>query len=291
MPQLSRSLALSTLAVLLLCARAAFAEGGPARAPADSLRFLRDGHELRVLTLEALRECCEPREVVIEDPYYGEEKRFRAFPLAAVLSRGFGETGRAASFADAELLLRARDGYTRTASGAQLLTDGAFLAFADAEHPDGRFFPIDRRQLDPAPFYLVWQGEGHDDTNRWPWPYQLVEIEIVDFAARFPHVPPPGAAEGSPAQRGFALFRASCIACHAINGEGGSVGPELNVPRSIVEYREPGQLKEFIRDPRSFRYTSMPSHPELTDADLDALVAYFTHMRAHKHDPGAGPGH
>jgi mono/diheme cytochrome c family protein len=118
-----------------------------------------------------------------------------------------------------------------------------------------------------------------------------VEIEIVDFAAKFPHVPPPGAANGSPAQRGFAIFRASCIACHAINGEGGRVGPELNVPRSIVEYREPVQLKEFIRDPRSFRYTSMPSHPELTDADLDALVAYFTHMRAHKHDPGAGPGH
>jgi mono/diheme cytochrome c family protein len=291
MPQISRPLALAVSAALLLGALTALAEGVATAPDSSTLRFLRDGRELRALTLGALLECCEPREVVIEDPYYGARKRFRALPLAAVLARGFGESARAASFADAELLLRARDGYTRTASGAQLLTDGAFLAFADAEHPDGRFFPIDRRQVDPAPFYLVWQGAGHRDTNLWPWPYQLVEIEIVEFAVKFPHVPPTGAAEGSPARRGFAIFRASCLACHSINGEGGKVGPELNVPRSIVEYREPGQLKEFIREPRDFRYTSMPSHPELTDADLDALLAYFTHMSAHKYDPGAGPGH
>jgi mono/diheme cytochrome c family protein len=273
------------LAVLAAGRASAAAAQGEVR-----LRFLRHGAEVATVSLADLRACCSPREVAVDDPYYGGPKRFRAFPLARVLRRGFGEAA-LQGFADAEVLLRARDGYARTTSGAQLLSPGAFLAFADAEHPAGAFFPIDRRQLDPAPFYLVWQGEGRSDPTLWPWPYQLVEIEIVDFAARFPHVPPPGAAEGSPARRGFAIFRAGCIACHAINGEGGTVGPELNVPRSIVEYRDPAQLKAFIRDPRSFRYTSMPSHPHLTDADLGALVAYFTHMSAHKHDPGPRSGH
>ncbi len=281
------------LAVRLLLTALACAAALPlcADEEAATLRFLRDGRELASVPLSGLLACCNAREVTVADPYYGAAKRFRALPLALVLERGFGAEARGAPFARAEILLRARDGYTRTTSGAQLLTEGAFLAFADAEHPEGRFFPIDRRQVDPAPFYLVWQGAGRGDTNLWPWPYQLAEIEVVDFAAKFPHVPPAGAAEGSPAQRGFAIFRASCIACHAINGEGGKVGPELNVPRSIVEYREAEQLKQFIRDPGSFRTTSMPSHRHLTDADLDALVAYFTHMRAHKHDPGAGIGH
>jgi hypothetical protein len=67
------------------------------------------------------------------------------------------------------------------------------------------------------------------------------------------------------------------------------VGPELNVPRSIVEYRDAATIKAYVRDPASFRYTSMPAHPHLSDADLDGLVAYFTHMSARKHDPGAGP--
>jgi mono/diheme cytochrome c family protein len=284
----ARALALGSAALIAATA----AEPGRAEPAAEAkLHFLRDGAELAALSLADLVACCAPREVAVDDPYYGAPKRFRAFPLRAVLERGFGDAAEGEAFATAELLLRARDGYTRTASGAQLRSDGGFLAFADAEHPAGAFFPIDRRQVDPAPFYLVWQGAGRADTNLWPWPYQLVEIEIADFAAKFPHVPPPGAAPGSPAQRGFASFRRSCIACHAINGEGGKVGPELNVPRSIVEYREPAQLKQFIRDPRSFRYTSMPPHPELTDADLDALVAYFTHMSAHKHDPGAALGH
>jgi mono/diheme cytochrome c family protein len=269
------------------CAPALAAE--PASSAA--LRFLRDGAVLRTLTLAELLACCAPREVAVDDPYYGGPKRFRALPLRAVLARGFATDVQSEAFAHAELLLRARDGYTRTASGAQLGSGGAFLAFADAERPGGGFFPIDRRQVDPAPFYLVWQGAGRADTNLWPWPYQLAEIEIADFATTFPHVSPPGAPPGSAAQHGFAIFRASCLACHAINGEGGTVGPELNVPRSIVEYRDPALLKQFIRDPRSFRYTSMPSHLELTDADLDGLLAYFTHMSAHKRDPGAGPGH
>ena len=29
----------------------------------------------------------------------------------------------------------------------------------------------------------------------------------------------------------------------------------------------------------------MPSHEHLTDADLDALLAYLRHMRAHPSDP------
>lgn len=290
-PSLARRLA-AALLTLTVGSGAVAAEPAPSAVapPAATLRLLRHGAQVASLPLAELLACCGPREVAVDDPYYGGPKRFRAVPLARVLARGFGKTADR-GFAEAEILLRARDGYTRTASGAQLLEEGAFLAFADAEHPGGGFFPIDRRQVDPAPFYLVWQGAGRSDTTLWPWPYQLAEIEIVDFAAKFPHVPPPGAAPESPPARGFAIFRASCIACHAINGEGGTVGPELNVPRSIVEYRDAAQLKAFIRDPRSFRYTSMPSHAHLTDADLDALVAYFTHMQGHKRDPGVAPRH
>jgi mono/diheme cytochrome c family protein len=98
-----------------------------------------------------------------------------------------------------------------------------------------------------------------------------------------------GAPEGSPARRGFAIFRRECVACHAVNGEGGSVGPELNVPKSVAEYRDAAWIKAYVRDPSAIRYTSMPSHLHLTDADLDALVAYFAHMSAHKNDPGPRP--
>jgi mono/diheme cytochrome c family protein len=271
------------LAALLLGLAAA-----PLRAGEVRLRFSRDGAAVGSLTREEIESCCEPRVVQLEDPYYGVHKRFLAVPLARVLAQGFGSQ-LAATLPEADILLRARDGYTRTASGALLLQDGGFLALGDADRKDGGFDPIDRRQVDPAPFYVVWTGAEQRDSARYPWPYQLVEIEIASFARTFPHVVPDGAPATSPARAGFEIFRRECIACHAINGEGGRVGPDLNVPRSIVEYRPKEQIEAFVRNPSSFRYTSMPAHEHLAQADLDALIAYFEFMSAHKHDPGGHP--
>ncbi len=61
------------------------------------------------------------------------------------------------------------------------------------------------------------------------------------------------------------------------------------MPRSIVEYRPIEQIKAYIRDPGTFRYTSMPAHPDLSPEDLDALIAYFEVMKTLKHDPGHAP--
>jgi mono/diheme cytochrome c family protein len=237
-----------------------------------------------------LRARCGVVTVSVEDPYYQEPRRFAACPLARVFELGFGASP--AALAGEDFLFVALDGYARTAPGSQLAEGGAYLALDDAaklERGESGFSAIDRRQLDAGPFYLVWTGEGRNDAHRYPWPYQLARIEAIRFEDRFPHTIPRGAAAGDPARRGFAIFRSGCISCHAVNGEGGRVGPELNVPRSIVEYRDAQQIKDYVRDPASFRYTTMPAHPHLSDADLDGLVAYFRHMSRHKHDPGPGP--
>jgi mono/diheme cytochrome c family protein len=264
-----------------------------AAAREDALRFERDGRLVREIPLADLREECHETEVVVErDPYYGKRKRFLACPLAQVFVLGFGVPPGA--LGDANVFLRARDGYLKPAPAALLAEPGGYLAFADAERvrgDDPGFEPIDRRQVDPGPFYLVWTGAEQADPHRYPWPYQLATIEIAPFEARFPHTAPVGEPAASAAWRGFAIFRRECVACHAINGEGGSVGPELNVPRSIVEYRPAEQIAAFVRDPQSFRYTSMPANRHLSDADLEGLVAYFRAMSQRKHDPRASGGH
>jgi len=275
-------------AALLFVALAA--QGAAAADYAPVLQFVRDGQTVRSVDLAALKAGCAVQTVTIDDPYYRRRKSFLACPLADVLRLGFAQPP--AALAGDSFLLRARDGYTKPASGAQLTAPGGYLAFADAERAHGDdpgWEPIDRKQADPGPFYMVWALPEQSDPEQYPWPYQLTTIEIASLDTVYPHVVPRGAAADSAAQAGFEIFRSQCIACHAINREGGTVGPDLNVPQSIVEYRPIEQIKAYIRDPGTFRYTSMPAHPQLTDHQLDDLVAYFTAMKSLKHDPGRAP--
>jgi mono/diheme cytochrome c family protein len=261
-----------------------------AAAYAPELHFVRDGAEVRTLDLAALQAGCTVQTVTLDDPYYQRRKSFRACPLADILRLGFAQP--AAALAGENFLLRARDGYAKPATGAQLTTPGGYLAFADAERAHGDdpgWEPIDRKQADPGPFYMVWALPQQTDPEQYPWPYQLTTIEIASMESVYPHTVPRDTAEGSPARAGYQTFRMQCLACHAINREGGTVGPELNVPQSIVEYRPAEQIKAYIRDPSVFRYTSMPPHSQLSDRQLDELIAYFTAMKALKHDPGHSP--
>lgn len=253
--------------------------------PAAELRFVRDGAVVKRIDRETLRSSCASATVEVDDPYYGKKKRFLACPLADVARLGFGAAPSAVATSD--VLLRAADGYEKPTTGAKLAEAGGWVAFADADRVGGGFEPIDRKQVDPGPFYVVWTGAEQREERGYPWPYQLVEIAIERFEARYPHVSPRASVAGSAAWRGFELFRGHCFSCHSMNGEGGKIGPDLNVPQSIVDYRPAEQIRAYIRDPRTFRYSSMPAHPHLTDADLDALLAYFAAMSQAKHDPGA----
>lgn len=259
----------------------------PVRAADDEveLRFYRDGREVARLSRAQLTRAAGTEDVAGYDPYYKRPKRWRALPLAAVLRAGFGAADPGTLSAE-DFVLRARDGYTVPIPGSRLLEGGAALAIADLDVP--AWEPIGPQRAHPGPFYLVWRRPEQRDLTTHPRPWQLAAIEIVAFEKRFPHTLPQGLPPNAPAWRGLALFRGECIRCHAINREGGRTGPELNVPQSIVEYRPEPQIRAYIRDPRTFRYGNMPPHPGLTDADLDALLAYFRAMKDRKVDPDAG---
>jgi mono/diheme cytochrome c family protein len=263
------------------------------------LRFERDGALVREIDRATLVAECGVRPIVVEaDPYYEKRKHFLACPIARVLELGFGA---ARGPVDQNYFFRARDGYMKPASGVRLAESGGWLALADlgddsatrtpeewdasSSGGDHRWEPLGRAAVDPGPFYLVWTGPDQADVHRYPWPYQLAAIEIAGFETLYPHTVPRGAVAGDPARAGFGIFRTECVSCHAINGEGGKVGPDLNIPRSIVEYRPAAQIKAFIRDPGSFRYTSMPSHLHLSARDLESLVSYFRAMKDQKFDP------
>jgi mono/diheme cytochrome c family protein len=252
------------------------------------ITFAIRGKTLRSLTRRQLTDAIAVETFTAFDPYYGKPKTYRALPLDRVLNEGFA--GSDLALREQHFVLAAIDGYTVPIDGSALLAGGAYIAIEDVDAPQWQ--PIGPQQANPGPYYLVWRGKDQVDLALYPRPWQLARVEISEFAVSFPHTVPADEPEDSPARRGFAIFREQCIRCHAVNRDGGRVGPDLNVPKSIVEYRPEAQIKAYIRDPRSFRYGNMPSNPHLSDAQLTDLVHYFRAMAKHKFDPeAASPNH
>lgn len=252
----------------------------------ESLHFRRGGEEVASLTRAELVARCGRQEVSVADPYYKARKTFHATPLPCVLEFGFGSLPR--SWGEQEIIFQALDGYARSATAETLSLEGGFLALGDAglaSWPEILWAPIGREETNPAPFYIIWDQPGQQDPHLFPWPYQLSVVEMKSVVAAYPHTVPTGLADDDPGWRGHEIFLRDCLTCHAINGDGGVVGPELNLPQSIVEYRDVEQLKLFVRDPQSFRYTRMPANEHLSDADLADLIAYFQAMKVRKNDP------
>lgn len=227
-------------------------------------------------TLEQLKAQLSSHVVTVDDPTYLKQKKFDAFRLQDVLSIAGALQG-----SDRRVLLfRAADGYMPHLSTKYVSTE-AYLAYGE-NGSAGAFEPIEAagNVMDPGPYYLVWSGTSSDAL---PWPYQLVEIEVVsDFASRFADLEPRRPASPT-VLRGFQLFESECMKCHSINNLGGRVGPELNIPKNVTEYFDDGDLRRYIHNPQSIRQgAKMPAFAHLGDKGIRALVEYLKAMKQRK---------
>ena len=212
-------------------------------------------------------------------PDYGGPARFEGYALEAVLRRI--PQMEALKKADAQIMFRCADGYAATMPLSLALARKGFVVFRDLDAPSGKkwkSFAHGKKEITPEPFYVVWKDVPADDL-RFKWPYNLVEIELIDLQKEYSAAVPKDA-EKLPA---FHSFRTHCMSCHSVNLIGGAVGPELNAPKNILEYWSEENVRAFVKNPRSFRARSaMPANSHLSDAELDRVVEYLRYMQDHK---------
>jgi mono/diheme cytochrome c family protein len=218
------------------------------------------------------------------DVAFKRTMHYRAVPLRALLD------GLAAGD---HLQFVAGDGFAAEIPATAVLNhrgSEAWLAIEDPAHP---WPAVDDKAARAGPFYIVWTHPHAAGIGPEQWPYQLAVIRRLDnVTRRFPAImPDPALPPDSDVQRGFVLFQHTCFACHTLNGEGDArLGPDLNIPHNPTEYLRTDLLRAFIRNPQSLhRWPQAKMHgfdaKALSDADLDALLAYMRHMAGRKAGP------
>jgi len=274
---------------------AGVAASGAVRADDAALEFAFHSKPISTLDLETLRAIAPARGVRVLEPYEQAEASFRALPFAQLLDTVYGRAWRD----EEELLFTCRDGYQPTVPVQRVLDHRAWLAFARDDPPGFTIEKLEsgrRQTVALAPFYLVWENLDDEALRRdgdYGWPYQLVGVDVIRAADRFPAMAPPDGAAPEVA-RGFRAFRIHCSRCHPLNGEGGAIGPELNDPESPAGRRDAAWLRRWIDDPAGIAPTARMErlNPALPDRDalIDAIVAYLQAMAERPRVEPEAPG-
>ncbi|MCO4762621.1 MAG: c-type cytochrome [Myxococcales bacterium] len=121
-------------------------------------------------------------------------------------------------------------------------------------------------QIDDLIAYFSWIGKI--DTNGFP-PEPDLKIGAGSSAQKSAN-----AHAGAPPS-----FKTLCVACHALEGSGGNVGPALD---GVANRYDQKTLDAWLKDPPSVKPgTKMPKLP-LTDAQRSALVSFLMTKKSQK---------
>lgn len=241
------------------------------------------GHGPKVWTTAQLLASKDARDVAVpDDVAFRRAMHYRAVPLRALLP---------GLRADEHLQFVARDGFVAEIPAATILSGQGAEAWIAVEDPTHPWPALAENHAGAGPFYLVWTRPKAGHISPEEWPFQLASIRALQGVdARFPAIVPDSSlAADSEVRRGFDVFKRTCFACHTLNGEGDSkLGPDLNIPHNPTEYIRADLLRAYIRNPQSLRrwpearMTGYPTTDMLSDADLDAVLAYLRYMAKHK---------
>lgn len=247
--------------------------------------FVDVGHGItRYQTTQLLRRADVRTIIVPEDVTFHRTMHYRAVPLMALLED---------VSVDDYLQFVASDGFTAEIPAVLIMKQHGSKAWLAVEDPARAWPVLGKADGDAGPFYIVWTHPQAAGISPEQWPYKLTMIrKLGDIATRFPAIlPDPALPPDSEVRRGFALFQHTCFACHTMNGEGDArLGPDLNLPHNPTEYLRGDLLRAFIRNPQSLRRWPQAKmtgldRQALSDAELDAVLAYLRHMAGRK------PGH
>lgn len=126
-------------------------------------------------------------------------------------------------------------------------------------------FHFSETEIDDLVAFLDWAGQV--DLRGFPAEPTLMPIAVPTGATTAPI-----AEVGTRPQ----IFNQLCVACHALGGQGGTVGPALD---GVGARRDAAYITRWLRDPMAVKQDSrMPKLP-LSEGQIDELTAYLSQQK------------
>ena len=216
---------------------------------------------------------------IVNDPVYHKVKKYKAVNAEKLIKSQVELS--TIDIKNTKIVFECIDGYKPEMPLELFLNTKSFLAFQDVEAPKGlKWEKIikNENEMDATPFYIVYESVSEKD-SRYKWPYNLIKIHLEPSNASRNELFP---IDNKKVEVGYNLFQNQCITCHAINEIGGTMGPELNYPKSVTEYWKEKELVAYIVNPASFRHKVKMPTLGITQQQSQEIVDYLKYMAQHK---------
>lgn len=215
---------------------------------------------------------------VEQDPVYHKTKKFQGVNAVDLIKNEINL--RDIDIKNTKIVFECQDGYRPEMPLELFLQANPYLVFKDQEATKGSNWETiykNGQQMTADPFYLVYPRISPIDPN-YKWPYNLIKIHL-QAQKPSPELFPTSHKE---LELGYNLFQKHCTVCHALNGKGGSMGPELNFPKNVTQYWKEKELVEFIVNPAAFRNNVKMPKLGLSQEESQQIVDYLKYMSGHK---------
>lgn len=258
--------------IIILCILFLFAcEEGPS----PSIEFYLGESLIVSMDVSEMKERWETHKVGLYDVEYRKNKDFRAFIFNDILESIYGDDLQSADWTS--ISFTALDGYNAVMDLHKFDSPSSYLVFEDEGYENWEPLP-DHGTETAGPFYLVWKEQEQVPKNGFSWPWGIKEIALVKLSEEYTFATP-DSLQSSLVLNGYTKYMSRCNSCHALNGQGGQIGPDLNDPMNILDYRSEEMVRAFITEPSRFRKGRMPDFKDLTTGEVDELIAYLYYIK------------
>ncbi len=216
---------------------------------------------------------------ITNDPVYHKAKKYNAVNASLLIKNEIDLTK--IDPKNTKIVFECIDGYKPEMPLELFLNANPHLAYQDIDAPKGsNWEPIikDGNEMNAEPFYIVYTSVSEKDT-RYKWPYNLVKIYLEPLDKSTLELFP---LKNRKLESGYTLFKNQCLTCHSINGIGGTMGPELNYPKSVTEYWKEKELVDYIVNPSSFRNKVKMPTLGISKQQSQQIVDYLKYMSENK---------